>query len=87
MIWLLVFTAESACLSGWLGTLTFRRNAALTTAAVTAAWTLVLARLDRFSPVGVVKTATYAVGSIWLSMAAGACEAGGPAGILLAGAS
>ena len=74
MIWLLVYTAEAACLNGWLGTLTFRRNGALTAAAVTAAWALVLARLEGFGAAAVVKTATYAVGSVWLSLAAGAAE-------------
>ncbi len=32
----------------------------------------VLARLDRFGAAAVVKTATYAIGSVWLSLAAGA---------------
>jgi hypothetical protein len=84
VIWLLVYTAEAACLNGWLGTLTFQRNRALTAAAVTAAWALVTARLGRFSGAAVVKTATYAVGSIWLSLAAGNEGAGGrrPAVIL-----
>ena len=70
VVWLVIFTAEAVCLHGWLRTMSYSSNLAMSVGSVAFATGLACAEVVGLGGASLIKTYTYGIGSIWLGRAA-----------------